>query len=59
MTNPIEQSNREVAQESGISQRKKKPYQAPAWEVEEVFEKTALGCFKATAGACGGGPIQS
>ena len=38
----------------------KKPYVSPAWEVEEVFERAALGCTKAPGNpACDGGPIVS
>lgn len=36
----------------------RKPYTAPAWEVEEVFERAALGCIKADD-MCIPGPIQS
>lgn len=36
----------------------KKPYQAPAWELEQIFEKMALGCAKADLN-CIAGPIQS
>jgi len=38
---------------------KKKKYQSPAWEVEEIFERTALTCAKADGDQCGAGPIQS
>ena len=37
----------------------KKTYQPPSWEVEQVFEKTALGCLKVDDNACQSGPIQS
>ena len=37
----------------------KKPYHAPSWEVEQVFEKTALSCSKADDSSCSAGPIQS
>lgn len=36
----------------------KKPYAPPAWEIEEVFERAALGCNKADE-VCMPGPVQS
>lgn len=37
----------------------RRPYESPAWEVEETFEKAALVCAKANPSDCGAGPIQS
>ncbi len=36
----------------------KKPYEAPAWEVEETFGAT-VSCAKADDTACAAGPITS
>jgi len=38
--------------------KQRKAYVKPAWEVEQVFEKAALGCVKADM-SCAAGPIQS
>ena len=38
---------------------KKKSYQPPAWEVEQIFEKAALSCFKDPQEQCIDGPLQS
>ena len=42
-------------------QGSKKPYQPPAWEVEEVFESHSLQitCGKNNDNDCSGGPVQS
>ena len=38
----------------------RKPYEAPAWEVEEVAaEGVIVGCAKDNDSTCSAGPIQS
>ena len=59
-TNEPQESTPQTSQsDEGPARR---PYEAPAWEEEQVFERAALSCAKAddscTNGALGG-PIQS
>ncbi len=37
----------------------RKPYEPPAWEEDEVFERAAGGCAKFDDSCAAGGPIQS
>jgi hypothetical protein len=48
----------DVQRDAEATGTSKRPYEKPAWEVEEVFEKAALGCQKADD-SCAPGPIQS
>ena len=38
------EGNNEANKKSTIVESKKKTYQPPSWEVEQVFEKLALSC---------------
>lgn len=38
---------------------KRKPYEKPAWEVEEAETEAAMSCAKADSTVCAAGPIQS
>ena len=37
----------------------RKPYEAPAWEVEEAEAEAALSCAQADDVTCAGGPLVS
>lgn len=52
-TKPTQHSDKGDAKPA--TERARRPYQPPAWEVEEVFEKMALACGKANdSDACSG-----
>ncbi len=59
MTDLNEYAKPNVEVKTETTPSKKKPYQAPAWVMEEVFEKIALACAKAASPDCDPGPIQS